>query len=103
MTMPLRERTPRGSTPVGFREQLLQRLRNRSRDEGIAVQRLQNRVAFERLLARVADDGGWILKGGLALELRYGWRHRPTGDVDLRVEEPLPAALDRLRRALTHG
>jgi hypothetical protein len=102
--MPPREGPRRGSTPAGFREQLLQRLRSRARQEGVAVQRLQHRVAFERLLARLADDrGAWVLKGGFALELRYGWRHRSTQDLDLRVETPLAEALGHLRQALTGG
>jgi hypothetical protein len=102
--MPPRERVPRGSTPAGFRAQLLEKLRNRARQENVAVQRLQNRVAFERLLARITDDSGeWMLKGGFALELRYGWRHRPTRDVDLRTETSPTDALTRLRDALSSG
>lgn len=69
--MPPRERPARGSTPAGFRDQLLQRLQTRARQEQVTVQRLQSRVAFERFLARIADDcGEWVLKGGFALELR---------------------------------
>ena len=45
----------------------------------------------------------WLLKGGFALELRYGWRHRPTKDIDLRTEAPLADALASLRDALVRG
>src|SRR4051812_42446835 len=83
---------PRGSTPAAFRSQLLQRLRNRARAEQVPPQRFQQRVAFERLLARLATDGTWILKGGFALELRYGWTYRPTRDIDLRLAREEPAA-----------
>ena len=102
--MPPRERSPRGSTPAGFRAQLLHRLRHRARDENVEPRRLQNRIAFERLLARIGAQGSdWILKGGFALELRYGWRHRPTKDIDLRTEIPLADALSRLRGVLSRG
>lgn len=80
--MPLRER---GRTAAGFREQLLQRLRNGALRDRIPVQRVQQRVAFERLLARLPQDGEWVLKGGLALLFRYGLQTRATKDVDLRT------------------
>ncbi|HXM54653.1 MAG TPA: nucleotidyl transferase AbiEii/AbiGii toxin family protein [Candidatus Dormibacteraeota bacterium] len=55
--------------------------------------RLRRHVAFERLLLRLAADvsnGGprWVLKGGLALELRLGLRARATLDLDLALLEP---------------
>lgn len=89
-------RAERGTTPSGFRHRLLALLRNASREQGVSAQRLQHRVAFERLLARLSQDH-WLLKGGFALELRYNWTHRPTKDVDLRTELPLREALDTLR------
>lgn len=61
--VPLQER---GGTPSGFRTQLLQRLRNEALRAGIPAQRLQQRIAFERLLARLPHDGEWVLKGGFA-------------------------------------
>lgn len=91
----------RGATPAGFRNQVLARLRNQAAQQGTNAQRLQQRVAFERLLARLAPSGAWILKGGFALELRYGWEYRPTRDVDLRIDHPIEEALERLRAALT--
>lgn len=96
-------RSPRGTSPEGWRAQLLARLRNRARDEGVSAQRLQQRVAFERLLARLPNSGDWVLKGGLGLELRYGWRQRPTRDLDLRVAHTLDHALDALRRRLAEA
>jgi hypothetical protein len=102
--MPASERAARGTTPAGFRARLLSKLRDRARDEKVGPKRLQDRVAFERLLARLDTDGGeWIVKGGFALELRYGWRHRPTRDIDLRTEASLAEALASLRRALVRG
>jgi hypothetical protein len=92
-------RPERGRTPHGFREQLLQRLRNEALRTGVPVQRLQQRVAYERLLARLAG-GDWVLKGGFALQLRYGLLTRPTKDVDLRTALPVHEALERLRRTV---
>lgn len=95
----------RGAAPGDFRRQVLQRLRNRAQAERVAAQRLQQRVAFERLLARLDTDGTWVLKGGFALELRYGWTSRPTRDIDLRLAEP-PPGIDpgqALRGAVAHG
>lgn len=89
-------RPERGTTPSGFRDRLLALLRNTSRHEGIAAQRLQQRVAFERLLARLSHEH-WLLKGGFALELRYSWTHRPTKDIDLRTIMPIEEALSELR------
>ncbi len=98
-------RPTRGSTPAGYRAQLLQRLRDRAAAERVTVDRLQRRVAFERFLARLAIGGAdsWLLKGGFALELRYGWRHRPTKDVDLRANMPLGDALGQLRMSVATG
>jgi hypothetical protein len=58
-------RPERGTTPSGFRHQLLARLRNSSQQQGVSAQRLQHRVAFESLLARLSHDH-WLLKGGFA-------------------------------------
>lgn len=96
-------RPERGSTPAGFRAQLLARLRNAAREQQVTARRLQQRVAFERFLARLSESDEWVLKGGFALELRYGWRARPTRDVDLRTELPTREALDQIRFRITHA
>lgn len=90
----------RGTTDRGFHQQLLERLRNEARRQGADPRRLQQRVAFERLLARLAASGEWLLKGGFALELRYGWRNRPTRDIDLRTDWKPAEALARLRETV---
>jgi hypothetical protein len=69
-----------------------------ARQQGIDLQRLQRRVAFERLLTRLfaGKDPPWLLKGGYALELRLRDRARSTLDLDLSVPDPvrlLPPAL----------
>jgi predicted nucleotidyltransferase component of viral defense system len=93
-------RSERGASPLGFRQQLLARLRNQAQQQGISAQRLQQRIAFERLLARLPTSGAWTLKGGFALELRYGWSFRATQDMDLRTVLDLPDALTSLQSAL---
>jgi predicted nucleotidyltransferase component of viral defense system len=93
-------RRERGSTPSGFRVQLLQRMRNEMLRTGIPARRLQQRVAFERLLGRLPSDGEWVLKGGFALQLRYGIRARLTRDVDLRITADLSTGLSQLRQVL---
>ena len=76
--------------PQAFRAALEARLRNLSQQQGTDLQRLQRRVAFERLLARLfaGDDPPWLLKGGFALELRLHDRARSTLDLDLSVPRP---------------
>jgi hypothetical protein len=96
-------RRERGRTSAGFRDQLLARLRNHAHKRGISVQRVQQRVAFERLLARLGHTDEWVLKGGFALELRYGWESRPTRDIDLRTTAEPHAALARLRTAIARS
>jgi hypothetical protein len=80
-------------------------LRDRAAQERIAVDRLQRRVAFERFLARltVGSRDEWLLKGGFGLELRYGWRHRPTRDIDLRSGATLTEGLAQLLAAIAEG
>jgi predicted nucleotidyltransferase component of viral defense system len=87
----------RGTTPAGFRRQVLQLIRNEASRTGIPAQRHQQRIAFERLLDRLPRDGDWILKGGLALQFRYGLLSRSTKDVDLRIAMDSTIGLNRLR------
>lgn len=89
-----------GQTAEGFREQLLSRLRNQAIRDSVPPLRLQQRIAFERLLARVPPNSEWMLKGGYALQFRYGLQTRPTKDVELRVSTTGLEALERLRRAV---
>lgn len=76
-------------TPAAFRAALDARLANRARDTGVDLQRLRRRVVFERLLVRL-DLGAperWIVKGGMALEVRLGDRARSTRDLDLALRD----------------
>jgi hypothetical protein len=77
-------------TAAAFRRALEDRLRNQAVSTGAPLVRLRKMVAFDRLLARlqVADPSAWLLKGGYALQLRFGDRSRTTRDLDLLQKEP---------------
>jgi hypothetical protein len=53
----------------------------------LSLVRLRKEVAFDRLLARLLEvaPGRWILKGGLALDYRFGERARTTRDIDVAM------------------
>ena len=53
------------------------------------------------LAIEMPTDGEWILKGGFALQFRYGLLSRPTRDVDFRTRRDLPDALESLRRSVS--
>ena len=62
---------------------LNERIKNLANSEGVTPQRIRNRLGFQRILARLAQDPDWILKGGFSLEIRLGLRARATRDLDL--------------------
>jgi hypothetical protein len=71
---------------AGLEARLVAQARSRSIDLG----RLRRQVAFERLLVRLAAPNlvtadEWVLKGGLAIELRLGDICRATRDLDLAL------------------
>lgn len=72
---------------AGFRQGLEERLKTKSRSDGIDIMRLRRQVAFDRLLARLfhTSDTPWVLKGGYAMELRID-RARTTRDLDLGLK-----------------
>lgn len=76
-----------------FRQALEERLRRFHRESGQPLIRVRKRVAFERCLARLQQrpDSPWVLKGGVALELRLGSRARMTQDLDLGVAQSAAA------------
>ena len=75
----------RYATGADFRRALETRLRTLSQRESAPLVRLRKLVAFDRLLARLlyAESEAWVLKGGLALQLRLGQRARTTKDMDV--------------------
>ena len=84
-----------------FRRALEDRLRTHSLHSGIPLLRLRKMVAFDRFLARLLQHQpeGWMLKGGLALQLRLGTETRTTKDVDMLVLDAHQDVLLTLRSA----
>jgi len=70
---------------AGFRRALEDRLRTQSLKTGAPLVRLRKMVVFDRFLVRLIQDqpDAWVLKGGLALQLRLGNQARTTKDIDL--------------------
>lgn len=71
-------------TPTDFRKSLETRLKSIAVKSNQDLQRLRRKVAFERLLARIFQQGSnsFVLKGGYAMELRFATA-RATKDIDL--------------------
>lgn len=84
----------RYATATAFRAALETRLKAQARDTGFPLVRLRKAVVFERLLARllVAAPERWVLKGGLALEFRFGRHARTTKDMDLGRQDDIASA-----------
>jgi hypothetical protein len=78
-------------TSDALRTALETRLLNEARARGVSVDRLRRLVVFERILVRLeaAQPGEWVLKGGLALEVRLGGQARTTRDLDLALRAPV--------------
>lgn len=94
------------STPAALRMALEDRLLVRSNETGVSLDRLRRRVVFERVVARLqaAEPGRWVLKGGMALEVRLGDEARLTKDLDLGLRDEVGSGADlhdRLIDALT--
>ncbi|MGV1010657.1 MAG: nucleotidyl transferase AbiEii/AbiGii toxin family protein [Dermatophilaceae bacterium] len=92
-------------TAQAFRMALEQRLLVRSAQTRVAVDRLRRRVLFERIVARLqaAEPGQWVLKGGMALEVRLQDAARLTKDIDLGLRDDVENEIqlhERISRAL---
>jgi hypothetical protein len=89
------------SSASAFRRALEDRLRQQSLYSGVPLVRLRKMVAFDRFLARLvqAQPGQWVVKGGLALQLRVGERARTTKDMDLLMLDQQREVYPRLREA----
>ena len=84
------------ATPQALRMALEQRLLRYSTETGISLDRLRRRVVFERVIARLqsAEPGVWVLKGGMALEVRLHDDARLTRDLDLGLRTDVANADD---------
>lgn len=80
------------------------RLVNRAAETGQDVGRLRRQLVFQRILARLALDDCWVLKGGFALEVRLADVARATRDLDLAalVDTSTTGIQDQLDEALDH-
>ncbi len=78
------------------------RLLSRSTETGVALDRLRRRVLFERIVARLesAEPGCWVLKGGMALEVRLRDDARLTKDIDLGLRGHVPEPADLHERLI---
>ena len=85
--------TMRYRTGASFRRAFEDRLRAQSLQTGSPLVRLRKMVVFDRFLARLIQDQphAWVLKGGLALQLRVGDQARTTKDIDLLLTAPQEA------------
>jgi hypothetical protein len=74
-------------TPGALRAALEARMASSEGTTVPGLERLRRRAVFERLLIRLddANPGQWVLKGGMALEVRLGDRARTTRDLDLAL------------------
>lgn len=77
--------TGRYRDAAALRRALESRLKQQAEDGGTDLARRRRLVVFDRLATRLAADpvGGWILKGGAAMEFRLEDRARTTKDMDL--------------------
>jgi len=76
-------------TPQALRTALEARIRNESAATGLSSDRLRRRVIFQRIVTRLqrAEPGRWVLKGGMALEVRLRDAARLTKDIDLGLRD----------------
>jgi hypothetical protein len=70
------------SSPSAFRESIEARIRNAPPEHQA---RLRKAIVFDRLVSRLISNNPptWIVKGGFALDLRFGLNARSTKDLDL--------------------
>ena len=90
------------ATPAALRAALEQRLLTRSNETGVGLDRLRRRVLFERIVARLqaAEPGLWVLKGGMALEVRLHEDARVTKDIDLGLRDDVGGATELHERLI---
>jgi hypothetical protein len=83
-------------TSRALRTALEYRLHALSVETGIGLDRLRRRVLFERIVTRLhrAEPGLWVLKGGMALEVRLGGSARATKDIDVGLRVGVSDAAD---------
>lgn len=91
-------------TAEALRMALEQRLLSHSKETKVSLDRLRRRVLFERIVSRLhaAEPGRWVLKGGMALEVRLRDDARLTKDIDLGLRDDVTGA-EELRERLVEA
>lgn len=76
-------------TSKAFRQALEARIKGIQQSKNIPLVSLRKQIAFERFIARLQaiQSNTWVLKGGLAMQLRLGVQSRTTKDIDLLNRE----------------
>lgn len=89
------------SSGRAFRQALEVRLKEINLQQNLPLVRLRKQVVFERLIARLitVQPDAWVLKGGLAIQLRLGSQSRTTKDIDLLNLKPSLGVYDSLSKA----
>lgn len=84
-----------------FKAALEAMIRRNTGPDNDSVVRLRKRIAADRLIARLlsVERNGWVIKGGMALDLRYGDRARMTKDLDLVRADTTEAGFEALLAA----
>ena len=99
---------PRDRPPANHRA-LERWILDKSHEDGIAVGRARRALSFmvvSAVLARLIDDGGhplFVLKGGVAMELRFGIRARASKDYDAVYRAELATLEGALEQARSGG
>lgn len=92
------------ASAAAFLAALSEHLRRVSEQRTVSIGSLRDKLAIERLLARLFRDANppWLLKGGYSMELRFRPKARTTRDVDLAVIRPLSTTLARTPNDTIH-
>ncbi len=94
--------------PPANRKALETWISQKAREDGVAVSRLRRGISFmviSAVLARIVDDEElplFLLKGGVAMELRVGLEARASKDYDTAFREAIERVTDVLAEAETH-
>ena len=75
------------ATPAAMEKAIRSKAQQVSLKTGISTGDLVMRFHYQRLLARVFQDDGWMLKGGQALLVRFPEQARASRDADLSGPE----------------
>jgi hypothetical protein len=89
------------TTSHGFRQALDHQIAHVAREHALSHARIRKLIVFDRFLARLlaVSPEGWVLKRGVALNLRWQRHARTTKDLDLGRQDDEEAATEHLLAA----